>query len=492
MSPTSSTSSLHWLATLSTLFGVGCALALCPAMATAAVPPVTFSRQILPLLQAQCIGCHGGASPASGYSMESRERIISGGRHGAAIIPGKGSISALVRYLTGDLKPKMPPAGSIDLERIALVRRWIDEGARVDSMTVPADLRRTTETEKDNRLILPHSSATPTHPQLLPAPVTALEYSPNGIMLAVSGYRTVRLIDSSSGNVIRTLRGCAGQVQALAWSPEGTQIAAAGGEPGASGEVVLFDAQTGQSIRSFVGHTEVVYAISWRPNSREFATGSLDKTVRVWNADTGVCTQTLKDHADAVFGVAYRPDGQYLASGSADRSVKIFDTKSWHRIAVLTAHQDTVTHVAFSLDGALLATCGTDKQLKVWKFGIDPGKMENPLRSVGEGDTINSCAFSADGKLLVLGTSNHIVKVYSQDGSSQKREFKEPVDWVYSVAISADSQTIAAGTQDGQVYLWSVKDGSLMRTIRLTPSSSLASPEGKTSAEQTQQSKARQ
>src|SRR5579862_5997983 len=99
--------------------------------------PITFSKQVLPLLQARCMGCHGGPSPASGYSMETRDRLLAGGRHGAAITPGKGAKSQIVRYMTGDLKPKMPPDGAVDLDRIAIIRRWIDEGARVDGMIAP-------------------------------------------------------------------------------------------------------------------------------------------------------------------------------------------------------------------------------------------------------------------------------------------------------------------------------------------------------------------
>ena len=106
--------------------------------AHAAPPPVSYSRQILPLLQAQCLGCHGGPSPASGYSMETRDRLLSGGRHGAAVLPGKGAQSNLIRYMTGDLKPKMPPNGAVDLEKIALIRRWIEDGAKIDSMIAPA------------------------------------------------------------------------------------------------------------------------------------------------------------------------------------------------------------------------------------------------------------------------------------------------------------------------------------------------------------------
>ena len=86
---------------------------------------------------------------------------------------------------------------------------------------------------------------------------------------------------------------------------------------------------------------------------------------------------------------------------------------------------------------------------------------------MGEGDSINACVFSPDGNLLVWGASNNVVKVFNGDGTQQKREWKDPTDWVYSVAVSKDNQTIAAGTQDGKLLFWNAQDGKLIRQITL-------------------------
>ena len=422
-----------------------------------AAAPVVFSRQVLPMLRVQCWACHSGASPASGYSMESRERLVAGGRHGPAIVQGKGAKSSLVQYMTGELKPKMPPNSAIDLEKIAIIRRWIDEGARVDSMVLSAlDVSGKT-------------SASPQLPQAQsqPAPVTALAFAPDGKLLAAGGYRVVRLIDPKSGAVVRTVSGAADQVQAVAWSSDGSRLAAAGGVPGKSGEVVIFDTATWKPLQTLTGHTEVVYAVAWKPASAEVATGSLDKTARIWDSVTGKSIRTIKDHADAIFSVAYSPNGKLLATAGGDRTAKIFDSATWKRTDTLNAHQDAVTHVAFNSAGTLLATVGADKQMRVWK--VDPGKIENPLRSMGEGDVINVCAFSADDSLLVWGAANSAVKVFNGDGSKQMREMRDAKDWIYSLAVGGDNDTVAAGTQDGKIYLWGVKDGKLHLTLLLAP-----------------------
>ncbi len=390
--------------------------------------------------------------------METRDRLLAGGRHGASVLPGKGAKSTLVQYLTGEMKPKMPPNGAIDLERIAVIRRWIDEGARVDSMNVP-DSALAGKTGKG----APVFAQTAAHP----APVTALAFSPDGVQLAAGGYRVVRLLDPKTGAVIRTVSGAADQVQALAWSSDGKRLAAAGGTPGKSGEVLIFDTASWKAVQMLSGHTEVVYAVAWKPSASEIATGSLDKTARIWDGVTGKLLRIIKDHAEAVFGLAYSPNGKLLATASGDRTAKLFDTATWKRTDTLNAHQDAVMHVAFNTAGTLLATAGADKQLRVWK--VDPGKIENPLRSQGEGDVINACAFSPDDRLLVWGASNSVVKVFGGDGAGQKREMKDAKDWVYTVAVGSDNDTIVAGTQEGKIYVWSAKDGKLRLSVTLAP-----------------------
>jgi hypothetical protein len=421
-----------------------------------AAAPVSYSRQVLPVLKAQCLSCHSGANPASGYSMETRDLLLKGGRHGAAIVVGKSAQSALIRYLTGENRPKMPPNGALDLDKIALLRRWIDEGAKIDSMVAPAPA------SSPSTLNVPDSVRSS---RRLPAPVTALAYSPDGKLLAVGGYRVVRLLDVVTGQAVRVVTGAADQVQAVAWSADGKLLAAAGGVPGEAGEVALYEASTGKPVRTLSGHTEVVYAVAFRPDGRELATGSLDKTARIWNVESGQCVRVVKDHADAVMGVAYSPDGKLLATGSADRSVKLFDTGTWKRVAVLNAHEDGVTRVAFNAAGTLLATAGADKTVRIWAVKI--GAMENPLHTLGEGDAVNACAFSPDGNLLVYGACNRVVKICNGDGSGQKAELKDLSDWVYSVAVARDSQTVAAGTQDGKVLFYDVKQSRLLRTVTI-------------------------
>ncbi len=418
------------------------------------VKPVVFSKQILPMLREQCWSCHSGQSPTSGYSMETRDKLLAGGRHGAAIIVGKGKEGTLVRYLTGEIKPIMPPSGALDMDKIAVVRRWIDEGAKVDSYNYTP-----TKTASPKIVV--------SHEVKQVAPITALVYSPDYSRVAIAGYRGVKLLDVKTGEIIQTVSGASDQVQAIAWSSDGKLLAMAGGVPGEKGEIVLVDTQTWKPLRTLGEHTEVVYAIAFKPNSHELASGSLDKTGRVWNADTGQCTKIIKDHAEAIFGISYSPDGKYLATASGDRTAKLFDpAQAYKRVATLNAHQDGVTRVAFSKDGKLLATGGWDKTVRVWE--VKAQNMDNPLRTMGTGDgQVTDCQFSPAGNLLVFGASDTVVRVYNGFGDQHKRDLLDNSDWISSVAIAADGNSFLVGTQDGKLLFWDVKEFRLTRTLSL-------------------------
>lgn len=457
-------------------FLLAAAIALAPVPALSGKERVQFSRQVLPLLNRECGSCHRGSAAPGGYSIETAARLLAGGRHGKAVVPGKSGESTLVKYLTGELKPQMPPDRPLPLDQIALIRRWIDEGARIDSMTVPADVERP-GIMRDAMPRKGGAAAVPRQPgrvALLPlrvtqtAPVTAVAFSPDGKRLAAGGFRCVRLVDPDTGAVTATVPGPADQVLSVAWSSDGKRLAAAGGVPGVGGEVCVWEVPATMNAawpkpRVLKGHSDAVYSVSWRPGTDELVTGSLDRTVRVWNAASGATLKVLTDHVDAVFSVAYSPDGKWLATGSMDRTVKLYEAATREKVASF-ANPDGVTAVGFGAKSDFVA-CAADRQLRVWP--VKAGIVENPLRAHGEGEAITCLAFSADGSMFAWGASNRKVQLWNGDVSARRRELREPMaDWVYAVGFTPDGKRVAAGTSDGKLYIWT-NEGRLERTVVL-------------------------
>jgi WD40 repeat protein len=118
-------------------------------------------------------------------------------------------------------------------------------------------------------------------------------------------------------------------------------------------------------VRTLSGHSEAVLSVAYSPDSRRLASGSNDRTVKIWDAETGALIRTLR-HSERVLSVAYSPDSRRLASGSSDNTIKIWDAETGALLRTLSGHSEIVRSVAYSPDGRRLASGSLDKTVKIW------------------------------------------------------------------------------------------------------------------------------
>jgi len=404
----------------------------------------SFTTQVAPILQKNCLACHSSAAKMGGLVMENYDALIKGGAHGAAVVAGKPDESRMILMLEGKVTPRMPLGGdALPAADIATLKAWVAGGALGPA---PGEAKKALAP-------LPIPDIKPQVPVV--SPVASVKYAPDGKLLAVGGYQVVRLIDSTTGKLLATFSGHADYVRSLAFSPDGKMLAAAGGPPQRGGEIKIWDVDSRELFKTLAGHKDCIYSVAWSPDGKLLASGSYDKMVTLWDAATGEEVKNLQDHIDAVFAVAFSPDGKHLASGSQDRSVKIWDIASGQRLYTLGDATDGLTSIAYSPSGKQIAAAGYDKSIYVWEVGASDGKLLHSL--IADEDSILALAWSPDGKMLITSSSDGSIRFRDAATLDPIQVIDHQPDWVEALAISSDGTRLAAGRFNGTLSLFDVK-----------------------------------
>jgi len=213
------------------------------------------------------------------------------------------------------------------------------------------------------------------------------------------------------------------------------------------------------------GHKRQVFSVAFSPDGTILASGSEDRTIKLWDVKTGTEILTLTWHDKPISSVAFSPDGTILASGSWDGAIKLWDVKTGTEILTL-GHDKSISSVAFSPDGTILAAGLGDytiKQVKLWnvKTGTEIGTL------IGDrGGSVTSVVFSPDGTILAAGSADHTIKLWNVKTGTQIGTLTGHDRYISSVAFSPDGTMLASGSWDHTIKLWDVKTGIKIRTTR--------------------------
>ena len=462
----------------------------------------SFAKEVLPILRANCFGCHQDAKKLGGYMMTDFQALLGGGESGsAAIVPGKSGESHLIHEIVPvDGKSEMPKKGKpLSEVEIEIIKRWVDAGAINDSKAVGPR----------------YSPAQPPIYTRSPT-ISSIDFSKDGKLIAVSGFHETLLFNSENGQLQQRLIGLSPRVESISYSPDGKWLAVASGEQAVSGELQIWNVQTNQLERSLQLGSDTLFGVNWSPDSTLISFGMSDNTVRAVNLD-GEQKLYQRAHEDWPRATVFTPDGKHLISASRDMTVKLIEvdterfvdnitsitpgalrggvqslarhplrneilvggadgTPKIYRVFRQTARAigddanlirqlDTlpgrIFGVAISPDGRYLAAAATlDNQstIKVWSYDVD-GELPKEIKDI---QAKRVASLNADEKKKLEAYVTAQPKVVAT--------LTVPTAAIYAIALDSNGR-LAAGGSDGRLRVWNCATSESVFDMDVTPSS---------------------
>ncbi|MEJ7638521.1 MAG: c-type cytochrome domain-containing protein [Singulisphaera sp.] len=386
---------------------------------------ISYYKQVRPIFQANCQGCHQPAKAGGGYVMTSFDRLVAGGdSKAAAVVPKAVDESHLIEMITpegeeAEMPMDKPPLSKAEID---LIRNWVAQGALDDT---PEGVRR--RYDKD-------------HPPVYSRPpvISAMDYSPDGQTLALGGFHEVLLCKADGSGLVARLIGLSERIESVRFSPKGDRLAVTGGLPGRMGEVQVWDVAKRKLLLSVPVTSDTVYGASWSPDGTKIAFGCADNSVRAVEAETGAQVLFMGSHNNWALDTAFSADGSHLVSVGRDMAAKLTEVATQRFVDNITS--------------------------------ITPGALKGGIAAVARHPKRDEFVLGgSDGKPKLYRAFRQTVRVIGDD-SNLIREFPEMTGRVYSVAVSPDGKRIAAGSSldgAGQVSVYSYEfDTSLPDNIK--------------------------
>ena len=436
--------------------------------------PVSYYRDIRPIFQNDCYGCHQPAKQGGGFVMTAHASLLKGGEsEDAAIVPSQVEESPLVDLITpDDGEAEMPKdASPLSADSIALIKRWIAEGAKDDTPASDAVVYNNDNPPKYERLPV----------------LTSIEFSPDGKLLAVSGYHEVLLHDASAvtaageGNPepIARLIGLAERVESNIFSPDGKRLVVAGGSPGRFGELQVWDVEARELIRSQNITFDTIYGASWSPDGKIIAFGCGDNTLRAVDAESGEQVFYQGTHNGWVLDTKFSVKGTHLVSVSRDRTLKLNEVATQRFV-------DNVTSITpGALKGGLYSVDRNPNKDELLIGGADGvPKIYRMFREKARriGDDFNlvrkfpqmpgrlfSVRYNHDGSQIVVGSSvdrSGEVWVFGESDGKTLAKMEGIEGGIFTASFSPDGKFVVSGGFAGMVFVHEAATGKLVRKFQ--------------------------
>ena len=440
---------------------------------------VAFNDHVKPILRQHCLKCHGEDEQEAGINLQQYTSLLQGGGSGRIVVSGQASQSVLLKAITNpDADARMPPGSpALSPEKVAVIRRWIDQGLResISSKSLSKS-RDFTFRPIAAAEVKPQKPAMPGRlPSLAavsvrrPLPVLAIDASRWAPIVAAAGYEHVRLIHAETERELGRLPFPEGTPNVIRFSRNGAVLMVAGGRPVEIGRVVLYDVRTGRRLAEIGDETDSVLAADLNPDQTLVALGGSGRTVKVFSTTTSEQRFRMTKHTDWITSLAFSPDGTMLASGDRAGGIHIWDTESGGLLLNLEEHSAAIHSLDWRPDGKLLASAGEDGRLVWWDINegfpaINKPNAHPPARNPGSygraANGVLSCRFGANGQLVSTGR-DRTIRIWNTSGQETASRVLPPAESAtlrsaipICSSFTSDATRVACGDSEGRVLFW--------------------------------------
>jgi WD40 repeat protein len=230
--------------------------------------------------------------------------------------------------------------------------------------------------------------------------------------LLVSAFGGVEYRDGETGTLMRSVKDDQYK-SAFEVSPDGQIMALASIYGSTKSNVRLLSTTDGSLIRTIEANTGEIDDVAFSPDGKLLATpGFEDHSVNIWNVGDGSPVRSIKGHTFWVYHVEFSPDGATLASASEDGTVRLWRVADGELLRTMKI--GSPTDIAFSPDGTLVAAGSSYDWVGVWRVsdGGEVASLTNEEGNIGGGGKVLSVGFSPDGKTIYGGTDNSALRVW--------------------------------------------------------------------------------
>ena len=254
----------------------------------------------------------------------------------------------------------------------------------------------------------------------------------------------------------RELAGHTKRLRTVAFSPDGKRIASGSHDK----TIKVWDVETGEELRTIRGHAAEVMSVAFGPEGRRIVSGGFDRTVRIWDAETGEELQRFEGHQAQVLGVDFDPTGERVASVSIDRTLRVWDVRSVEQVFSCSSDDSGFVGVSYSPDGKRIAGI---TRTKLMLFEAKDGRKV--FSSEETPRPFHSVDFSPDGKRIVVGGCEGLVRVLDTETGQTLRECEGHNGTVTAVAFGPEGRQVISGGMDKSVRVWNAETGEEIRSL---------------------------